>query len=202
MPEYSPERFRNFRVKNNLQIIISLIRLQSNKITNNTTLQHLNTTLNRIKSIAFVHEMLYRSTDLSKIDFNNYISKFAYSLKDIYASSAQDIKLEINVKDIFLGVDKAVPCGIIINELVTNSIKHAFKGSPKGIINISMEITDGMCVLRIADNGVGICKDFDLSQTDSLGMYLVTSLASQLNAELDIESNNGTVFTLKFREES
>jgi two-component sensor histidine kinase len=189
------------RVKNNLQIIISLIRLQSNKITNNITLQHLNATLNRIKSIAFVHEMLYRSTDLSKIDFNVYISKFAYSLKDIYISSAQDIKLDINVKDIFLGVDKAVPCGIIINELVTNSIKHAFNGSQKGIINISMEKTDGVCVLRIADNGVGICKDFDLSQTDSLGMYLVTSLANQLNAELEIESNNGTVFTLKFHEE-
>lgn len=189
------------RVKNNLQIIISLIRLQTNSLKDNVTIQHLNATLNRIKSIAFVHEMLYRSSDLSKIDFSAYISKFTYSLKDIYANSSQDIKLEINVKDVFLGVEKAVPCGVIINELVTNSIKHAFNGSQNGIINISMGKTGETYTLRVADNGIGLSNNFDINQTNSLGMYLVTSLAGQINAELDIERNNGTVFTLKFPEE-
>ncbi|MEO8512646.1 MAG: histidine kinase dimerization/phosphoacceptor domain -containing protein [Ignavibacteria bacterium] len=189
------------RVKNNLQIIISLIRLQTGKLNDENTIQHLNTTLNRIKSIAFVHEMLYRSDDLSRIDFNKYITQFTGSLQDIYSGSSRGIKLEISVSDIFLSVEKAVPCGVIINELVTNSIKHAFKGDTGGTIKISMEICGDLYILKVSDNGIGLSKNFDIDESGSLGMFLLKSLSRQIDAELEIESKNGTTVSLRFSEE-
>jgi two-component sensor histidine kinase len=189
------------RVKNNLQIIISLIRIQTGKIDDPVMIGHLNTTLNRIKSISLVHELLYRSGDLSRIDLNTYISQFTASLKEIYLSSSRRISIEVSVNDIFLGVEKAIPCGVIINELVTNSLKHAFSGQNCGVIKISMERSDGLITLKVSDNGIGIRKDFDIEDSGSLGMFLLQSLSKQIDAEFEIESENGTTVTLRFNEE-
>lgn len=189
------------RVKNNLQIIISLIRLQTNRLTDKETIRHLHTSLNRIKSIALVHEMLYRSHDLSKIDFNEYIRKITLSLRAIYSNDMRDVKIEVSADDIFLGVESAVPCAVIINELVTNSIKHAFNGAASGKIEISMKKAGGLYTLRVADNGMGISDSININETNSLGMHLITSLSDQLDAESSLQRDNGTVFTLKFQEE-
>lgn len=185
------------RVKNNLQIIISLIRLQVNRIQDENITGHLNKILNRIRSISLVHEMLYRSPDLSRINFNDYICRITDSLRTIYADESRDLKIEVYAEDILLGVDAAVPCAVIINELVTNSIKHAFIGSKSGIINISMIKDCKNYLLKVSDNGVGISGDMKIDETKSLGMHLVSTLADQLDAKLKIEREKGTAFILE-----
>jgi two-component sensor histidine kinase len=186
------------RVKNNLQIIVSLIRLQSETTKDPDITGHLHTILSRIRSIAFVHEMLYRSADLGSIDFNEYLRKFTITLKDIYAGSDQDIEIDVDAEGIRLGVDLAVPCGIIINELVTNSIKHAFKKGSCGVIKVSMKESEGVYTLKVSDNGESDPDLLKMKSPASLGMYLVTSLADQLEARLDISPGKCTAFTLTF----
>lgn len=186
------------RVKNNLQVIISLIRLQADTLGNKASAAHLNSILSRIRSIAFVHELLYRSQDLGRIDFEEYIRKFTISLIDMYGGSSQRIELKIDVKDILIGVDLAVPCGIIINELVTNSMKHAFNDNSKGTISIAMKSENGKYILTVSDSGTSDPENLKLKNPASLGMYLVTSLAEQLEAELDIKAGKNTTFTFKF----
>lgn len=186
------------RVKNNLQIIISLIRLQANKVSDEALNSHLNETLNRIKSIAIVHEMLYRSEDLSHIEFREYINKITDSLKTIYADKTKGLNIKVYSDDVYFTVDKAVPCAIIINELVTNSIKHAFNHTHEGVISVSMNRENGYYSMKIADNGSGLEHDFRFQHSDSLGMNLVSSLADQLDAEVNIENHVGTAFCFRF----
>ncbi|NOS83816.1 MAG: hypothetical protein HOP31_01650 [Ignavibacteria bacterium] len=186
------------RVKNNLQIIISLIRLQASKVSDENLNSHLNETLNRIKSIALVHEMLYRSDDLSHIEFKEYIHKITESLRTIYADKTGRVSINVQSDDVYLTVEKAVPCAIIINELVTNSIKHAFKKSDSGDINISMNRQNGFYSMKIADNGSGLASGFKLHKNGSLGMNLVDSLADQLDADVSIDSFKGTSFDFRF----
>jgi two-component sensor histidine kinase len=186
------------RVKNNLQIIISLIRLQANRVSDENLNSHLNETLNRIKSIALVHEMLYKSDDLSHIEFKEYIHKITESLRTIYADKTGKVRINVQSDDVYLTVDKAVPCAIIINELVTNSIKHAFKKNDSGDINISMNRKNGFYSMKIADNGSGLASGFKIQNNRSLGMTLVDSLADQLDADVNIDSIKGTSFDFRF----
>lgn len=186
------------RVKNNLQIIISLIRLQASKVSDENLNSHLNETLNRIKSIALVHEMLYRSEDLSHIEFREYINKITESLRTIYADRTKGVNINIDSDDVYITVDKAVPCAIIINELVTNSIKHAFNETHTGDISISMNRQNGYYSMNIEDNGSGLKHDFNFQNTDSLGLNLVSSLADQLDAEVNIENHLGASFSFRF----
>lgn len=186
------------RVKNNLQIIISLIRLQASKVSDENLNSHLNETLNRVKSIALVHEMLYRSKDLSRIEFREYINKITDSLRTIYADRTKGININVNSDDIYFTVDKAVPCAIIINELVTNSIKHAFCKTHSGEIDITLNRQNGYFDMKIADNGSGLNHGFEFQHNDTLGMNLVSSLADQLDAEVSIENSSGTAFSFRF----
>lgn len=186
------------RVKNNLQIIISLIRLQAAKVSDETLHSNLDEILNRIKSIALVHEMLYRSKDLSHIEFSEYIKKITESLKIIYADKTHGININVCSDNVYFSVDKAVPCAIIINELVTNSIKHAFKNTNSGEINISLHRADKFYDMKISDNGCGLKKDFQFEKSDSLGMNLVDSLADQLDAKISIGLCCGTEFKFHF----
>jgi len=189
------------RVKNNLQVIISLIKLQSDSISDTATVQHLSTILNRIRSIAYVHELLYRSHDLSRIDFESYLNKIVQSLRSMYSDESRRINIEIESKNVFLTVDKAVPCAIIINELISNSMKHAFKGRAKGIINIRMNGNNGNYELSICDDGIGLGTGVKSSDTKTLGLYLVSSLAEQLDADLNISNKVGLTYKLKFKAE-
>ena len=188
------------RVKNNPQIIMSLIRLQENRIKDEGILEQLDKTLNRIKSISLVHEMLYRSPDLSRINFRDYICTITESLRTIYSDDSREVEIEVSAENILLSVDTAVPCAVIINELVTNSIKQAFKDSHKGKVNITMKKSGRNYILCVEDDGIGICGKVDIYETDTMGMHLVTSLAEQLEAELSVDCKNGTSFTLKFSE--
>jgi PAS domain S-box-containing protein len=187
------------RVKNNMQIISSLLSHQMENINDNKIKDIFAQSQNRILSMALVHEKLYQSSDLRNIDFKEYINDLAANLFESYRKS-ENIKININVKDILLDIDLAIPTGLIINELITNSLKYAFPGSMKGEINISFRSTgENLFELVIGDNGIGFPKDLDFRKTKSLGLHLVTILAEkQLHGSIDINRNKGTEFQIKF----
>jgi|GEM_PF-991001 len=187
------------RVKNNLNIITSLLNLQAQKIENkDQALAALNESRDRVFSMALVHEQLYRSADLSKIDMKQYTEIIAYELKRLHAPS-KEISINIKVKNAFLDINRAVPCGLILNEIITNTFKHGFKNKQKGRIDILFSrITAHKYELCIKDNGCGLPAHFDINKADSMGLRLITILTEQLEGSLDIKSDNGTEFKIVF----
>ena len=151
--------------------------------------------------MSLVHEKLYQSKDFTKIDLKGYIVDLVNGLFQSYGVNMNKIALKINVENIPLGIDSAIPCGLIINELVTNSLKHAFPGDRKGEIRVTLHLTpDKMIELVVGDNGIGLPENLDIKNIKSLGLHLVPMLAeNQLMGSLDINKNNGTEFTIKFR---
>ncbi len=189
------------RVKNNLQVISSLLYLNSKKIKDADALKMFKESQNRVKSIALVHERLYQSKDLGKIDFKEYVVKLTNDLLRSFAVNTALIKLNIDVNNIFISIDTAVPCGLIINELISNSLKYAFPDKEAGgnQINICFQRSkDGELSLEISDNGVGLPSGFDIKNTQSLGLQLVETLILQLEGTREIDSTNGLSIKLKF----
>ena len=187
------------RVKNNMQIISSLLRLQASGLTDPAALDSLQVSQDRIRSMALVHEGLYMSSDLSRIDFAEYARKLTGRLFSANASLNTDVTIHIEIDDIFLDVNRAVPCGLIINELVTNALKHAFPDGRKGDIFIRMAThKQSGFSLTVADNGVGIPEGIDFRRSDSLGMQIVGDLAQQLKGTLKANTEGGTQFTIHF----
>lgn len=187
------------RVKNNLQIVSSLFFFQSKQITDPKMLDMFRDGQNRVKSMALIHEKLYQSGDLANIDFTEYVKKLANFLLQSYGVNQNKIKLKNNVRQVELGVDTAVPCGLIINELVSNSLKHGFFERDSGEIVIDMGYDENnKLLLKISDNGVGIPKDFNLEKSESLGLRLVNNLTSQLNGKVEFFNRNGTKVKIVF----
>lgn len=191
------------RVKNNLQLISSLLKLQSRYIKEKHDVEMFKESQNLIKSLALIHERLYQSKDLANIDFKGYIENLVNSLFRSYGIDRDKIALTIDVKDVLLGVDAAIPCGLIINELVSNSLKYAFPEGKEGEIKLSFHPTDENEIeLVFSDNGVGMPEDLDFRNTESLGLHLVTILAEdQLQGKIELNRTEGTKFQIKFREE-
>ncbi len=189
------------RVKNNMQIISSLLMLQEELSKDEKVTEMLKDSQNRITSMALIHEKLYRSENLSKIDLNEYIDDLVSSLFQSYGVSESKVALNINVENVLLGIDTAIPCGLIINELISNSLKHAFPECKNGEIKISLRSTDeNMIELLIGDNGVGIPKGVDFRKTESLGLHLVNILVeNQLHGEIQLNRDKETEFKIKFR---
>ena len=188
------------RVKNNMQIISSLISLQSDYADNEDTIKMFEDSKNRIRSMALIHEKLYQSEDISLIDFPDYIESLAGRLLEVYGVAGRGINLRINAEDIFLSIDAAIPCGLIINELVSNSIKHAFPDGRLGQITINMARKAGEYVLTVADDGIGFPENIDYKNTESLGLQIVQTLTSQLMGEIELYLNGGTRFEIIFNE--
>lgn len=191
------------RVKNNLQITSSLLRLQLDRVPEDTARQTLRESQNRIRSIALVHEMLYRSKDLSRVNFAEYARTLLLQLFRSYSVDSNRItyKVEVGdveVGDVVFGIDVAVPCGLIINELIANTIKHAFPGRRKGSISVRMSREGGSCSLRVRDDGVGFPAHLDFTRTDTLGLQLVRTLADQLDGRLQMKVDGGTEFAVTF----
>ncbi|MCK4235257.1 PAS domain S-box protein [candidate division WOR-3 bacterium] len=188
------------RVKNNMQIISSLLNLQSRYITDKQAIEMFTESQDRIKSMALVHEKLYRSKDFTKINFKEYIESLSKSLLRSYDEKRSKITLKINVSDVLLGVDYAIPCGLVINELVSNSLKHAFPEGKEGEITISFQSPKiNEFILIVGDNGIGLPKDFDFNKTESLGLYLVSILAKdQLQGKISVDGTKGTKFQITF----
>ncbi|MBI4843870.1 MAG: PAS domain-containing protein [Nitrospirae bacterium] len=189
------------RVKNNMQIICSLLRLQSMRTQNPKDIEMLNDSQNRIKSMALIHEKLYSSKDLSHINFEDYIRDLASNILRSFGDSMSRIAITTEVKDVWLEIDTAIPCGLIINELISNSLKHAFPEGRKGEIRISLRRTDGEVELKVSDNGAGIPEGFDFRNTGSLGLNLIRTLSeNQLQGSINLNREKGTEFIIKFKE--
>ena len=186
------------RVKNNLQVVSSLLRLQSESITDETAIGYLKMSEQRVKSMALIHQQLYRTKDLSQIDFREYLEDLCNYLFFAYDISFSRVTLNIDVDKIFFGIDTALPCGLIVNELVTNSIKHAFPGYNIGnlLVSLKKDIT-GKYLLRIRDDGQGAQK-IDFEKTTTLGMELVKTLTEQLEGEIKVNVDSGTDITITF----
>lgn len=190
------------RVKNNMQIISSLLRLQSHYIQDEKQIAMFKDSQNRIRSMSLVHEKLYQSKDLTKIDFSDYIVNLVNSIFRSYTINSERIQLDISVDKIRLGINTAIPCGLIINELVTNSVKYAFPGERSGIIGVTIQQQNKKTIkLIVKDNGIGIPKNIDILHSESLGLQLVTVLIKdQLHGQIDLFRENGTEYQVTFRE--
>jgi two-component sensor histidine kinase len=190
------------RTKNNMQIISSLLRLQSKQLEDKKGIAMLKDSQNRIQSMSLIHEKLYESKDLAKVDFGRYIEELTRGLVRFFGERAGRIRLDLDIKDIYLGIDTAIPCGLIINELVTNSLKYAFPEGREGTIHISIRRNaEERIELVISDNGIGIPDDLDFRNTRTLGLQLVTTLSEhQLQGSIELDRTEGTEFSIKFSE--
>lgn len=185
------------RVKNNLQIIMSLLSLQSNQIRDENALQAFDESRRRIHSMALVHEQLYQSENLSEVNFSDYVKLMT---GEIIKSTQQrkSVKIELDIEPSSLTIDTAIPCGLIINELVTNAIKHAFPDKKTGTIGVAFSISKSFYQLQVRDNGLGIPGDIDFSTTKSLGLRLVYILTDQIKGKLTLKRDSGTSITIVF----
>ena len=186
------------RVKNNLQIISSLLHLQSRQVEDESVLAIFNDSQHRVRSMALIHEELYKSEDLANIDFVGYLNSLTHNLMQSYGVDENRIELRTHVKDVYFGIDTAVPLGLIVNELVSNAIKHAFPADRAGVIDISLDADEEEKFrLSVTDDGVGIPADMDLKNPSSLGLKLVSTLASQLRSQVTMDGDSGTRFTIE-----
>jgi PAS domain S-box-containing protein len=187
------------RVKNNLMVISSLLSLQSNYIKDKNTKDIFKESQNRAKSMALIHEKLYRSEDLKGINFTEYLENLSNDLYHTYTVDKSLVKLILDVEDVNLDVETSIPLGLILNELLTNSLKHAFPDGRKGEIIVELHKDDiGKFRMTVADNGVGFPESLDYKNTASLGMKLINSLTAQIEGNLIMDRNNGTEFTVVF----
>jgi PAS domain S-box-containing protein len=191
------------RVKNNLQIIHSLLDLQSARISDAAALDLLLDSQNRIRSMALIHQTLYQSKDFAKVDFRHFLDSLVPTLVASYGINPDRITLSIEAAQLFLPINAAIPCGLVVNELISNALKHAFPGDRRGEIAVEL-IADpsGKAVLSVADNGIGIPDEIDMSKTSTLGLQLVTLLTDQLGGEITTRRSNPTEFVLTFAIES
>ncbi|MBI3986335.1 MAG: PAS domain S-box protein [Lentisphaerae bacterium] len=187
------------RVKNNLQVISSLLKLQSGYIKDQKAVDLLKECQNRIKSMAIVHEKIYQSKRLAEVDIGEYIRSLMDHLFHVYLVSPEAVKPEIAVEKVSLGLDQAIPCSIIINELVSNALKYAFPEGRKGVIRVALAaVNDRHFVLEIGDSGVGLPKHVDFRNTTSMGMQLVIMFVDQLDGTIELGNDHGTTFTIRF----
>jgi two-component sensor histidine kinase len=187
------------RVKNNLQIISSLLNLQLERSGKGDAYQALRSSQDRIRTIALVHEKLYQSRDLGKINIADYLESLARSLFVSYGVDSSAVRLQMDAQPVYMDMDRAIPCGMLVYELLSNSLKYAFPKGRKGRIRLSLgTTTDQRTRLEIRDDGVGLPEGFDYRRTDSLGFQLVCRLADQLRGELHYDGANGTTFEVTF----
>ena len=186
------------RVKNNLQVISSLLNLQSKSTNNQQVHNALQKSKDRVQSMALIHEQMYQTPNLVNIDFAEYLKMLTSSL--LYSCAAnENISLKIKVKDVFLSIEQSTTCGLIVNEVVSNSLRYAFPAGEKGEIEIEIRTEkNGRTIMNIQDNGIGLPTDIDLSNVQSLGLKLIHMFVKQLKGELTIECQEGTRVQITF----
>ncbi len=186
------------RVKNNMQIISSLLSLQTRQVTDPVIVEMFQNSRNRIRAMASIHERLYQSDDLAKVDFAQYLKGLADYLFQSYKISPQDIRFHSEVEDVSLDLDHAIPCGLMINELISNSLKYAYPSGRKGEIRVRLTQSEKGYTLEVADDGIGFPAEVDFRSSESLGLQLINTLVSQLHGSIEMQNRLGTQFTIEF----
>jgi PAS domain S-box-containing protein len=189
------------RVKNNLQVISSLLYLQSKKVEDEEIVEMFKESQDRVKSMAMAHEKLYMSDEMGKIDIKDYIRDITASLFQSYELYSNSAKLSLDIDKVLLDIDTAIPCGLIINELVTNSLKHAFPDGNNGRIFIEFHMENNKYKLVVGDNGKGLPENLDIRNTETLGLKLITTLVNQIDGIIDLNRIGGTIFSITFEGE-
>lgn len=189
------------RVKNNLMIISSLLSIQSRYIKDPDSRKIFEESGNRARSMALIHEKLYQSTDIKRIDFGEYIRTLGNELYRTYAINPQLVKLELAADDMTLDINIAIPLGLIFNELITNSLKHAFPDNRSGEIKIGFHKDDDTFTLSVSDDGVGLPDTIDFKNSESMGLQLVNMLTQQIDGQILLDTTSGTSYTLTFSED-
>lgn len=188
------------RVKNNLQIISSILNLQTSFSNDQRVNEILKESQNRVKSMAYLHESLYQNKNFSYINFTDYLVNLSKNLVHSYYFSQGSVELKFDMQKVDLNLDQAIPCGLIVNELLTNAVKYAFNDTSKqGFIFITVKEVNGLVELSVADNGTGLPKGFNVDKTNTLGLQLVSTLTEQLDGELKVLNDNGARFSITFK---
>jgi two-component sensor histidine kinase len=189
------------RVKNNMQVISSILNLQSSYVSDAYALSLLKESQNRIKTMAYIHESLYQNKAFTSVNFSEYVETLIKNIIQSYSHSADKIKMKFNIEPVILSLDSSIPAGLIINELVTNSIKHAFPGHKTGIITFNLSYKNNYVILELKDNGTGFAPGIDFANSHSLGLQLVNTLMEQLGAKLRFKSqkDKGTEVSVSFK---
>ena len=192
------------RTKNNMQVISSLIGLKSASIKDTEMINILHEMRNRIQTIALVHQKLYQSQNLSRVDLEEYITDLVHLLANSYLAEISNVTFTLNLENVNVLIDTAVPIGLIINELISNSFKHAFPGNRAGNICVQLRKLEQETIeLIISDNGVGVPDGFDFMSNNTLGMQLFNTIAvDQLMGDIKIDSDHGLKFTIHFKDTS
>jgi len=186
------------RVKNNLQVISSLLSLQATHLQDEEAKEALQESMDRVGIMASIHTQLYESQDLTKVDFGSFIQGLIGNISQSYGRAEFPVEINVDANKISLGIDNSIPCGLILNELVSNALKHAFPEGKEGKINIRMRLEDNRVVLTVQDNGIGFPESIDLTNLKSLGLDLVNILVRQMNGKIDMKVDGGTMWTITF----
>jgi PAS domain S-box-containing protein len=197
------------RVKNNLQVVVSLLSIQANRVDRPDVIEILNETQNRVRAIAGIHETLYSSPDLASISFSEYMDQLIRNLFTFYDVRSSDISLKIEADDIVLDITQAIPLGLIVNELVTNALKHAFRAGRTGMVQATLRylqenftpdetLDEGSAVLTVEDDGIGLPAGFDVQEQETMGIYLIRILTRQLRGALQVSQGGKTQFRVVF----
>ncbi|MFQ5335610.1 MAG: sensor histidine kinase, partial [Flavobacteriales bacterium] len=190
------------RVKNNLQIVSSLLHLQAHQVPDAALKEQFTQSINRIRSMALIHEMLYRTKSFNKINMGVYLNRLVESLWESGVAKDKISKITAEVRNIKIDIDKAIPCGLIMNELISNAIKYAFPGKKSGYIKTVLKRdysgSGHKYLLIIKDNGVGIPERIDIRSTETLGLQLIHTLTEQLEGSITQTGKKGTCFEIRF----
>lgn len=186
------------RVKNNLQVISSLLDMQSSSLQDEKAKEALWESMARVRTMAMIHTRLYQSPDLTMVDFGLFIRDLIGNISQSYGRAAVPVEINVDAGEIRLGIDISIPCGLILNELVANALKHAFPEGKEGEINIRMQSEDSRVVLTVQDNGIGFPESIDLTNLKSMGLKLVNILVRQMNGKIDMQVDSGTTWTITF----
>ena len=187
------------RVKNNLQVICSLLRLQANYAGDSPTKGMFKSSEERVRSMALVHEKLCGMDDPSRVQFDGYISDLVGQLLTSYRTTATPVEVDLDLEQLRLPVEQAVPCGLLVNELVSNSLKHAQDSDTGGYLGVSLQNRDGLVTLEVRDRGPGLPEEFDPAQPKTLGLKVVQALSRQLGANVAFEGNGGATIRIQFK---
>jgi PAS domain S-box-containing protein len=186
------------RVKNNMQVISSILNLQSSYVKDDYAYNLLKECQNRVKTMAFIHESLYQTKNFESVNFSEYITTLSKNLVHTYAINAKNIKLVLTLDELQLNIDLSIPCGLVINEIISNSLKYAFPNNRDGIIFVTLKKINNLVHIEVGDNGIGIPDEIDIKQTKTLGLQLVDTLIEQINGKLVINRVKGTKFSIEF----